>query len=210
MLLFFVIFVISLTLYQSKDIIKRLQNNDPTLQVLGLKDNNIRYRGTECLANTLAMNSTLQKLSLHLIGNNIGNRGAECVPNTLASNSTLTRYIWTLTMLAIEVQNASQMHLKRTWHFEGAKCLANALAKNSTLQQLGLIGNNIRDRTVLGRITSYLEQNKNAIRLERNKNPVRPPDEHTKQHDFLTGSPKYTVGMMPPMRDVICWKHSYQ
>jgi len=59
-LLLFVTFVISLTLVQeqySKGLllaIKSLQNNDPTLQVLGLNNTNIGDECAECMANALA------------------------------------------------------------------------------------------------------------------------------------------------------------
>lgn len=71
---------------------KSLQNNDATLQVLGLTITILKMK----VQNALASSSTLQKLYLH--NDNIGVYGAECLVYALAMNSS------TLQSLAMFVQ----------------------------------------------------------------------------------------------------------
>lgn len=148
-----------------------LQNNDPTHQVLILDYKHIGDRGAERLANALAKNSTLQMLFLGK--NNIGDNGAACLVNALEKNYTLrVLFLWrnkigdrgAESLANVLGKNSTLQELDLNYNNigdRGATLLANALENNYTLQKLDLYFNNIGDVTVLGRITSYLERNKN-------------------------------------------------
>jgi Ran GTPase-activating protein (RanGAP) involved in mRNA processing and transport len=101
-------------------LLKRLSENDPTLQTIDLSDDPIEDAKTITLAHALGANTTLQTLNLSV--NNITNTGAIALAHALGANTSLQ----TLGLTGNEIGD------------NGVIALAHALKTNTTLRHLSL------------------------------------------------------------------------
>jgi len=102
-----------------------LKENNKTIVVLYLGDNNIGDEGAKCIADVLAVNKSLQDIDLS--SNNINLEGAKYLADALKENDTLKE-------LAIDKNNIGN---------GGAAKLAEALQFNHSIKTLELDFNNI-------------------------------------------------------------------
>jgi Ran GTPase-activating protein (RanGAP) involved in mRNA processing and transport len=104
----------------SREILERLQANDPELTKLDLEGNRIGNTEVELLADALKENSILTELNLK--GNRIGTAGAKNLAAALKENTTLTK----LNLQDNPIEDPGAAHL------------ADALKENTTLTELKL------------------------------------------------------------------------
>ena len=109
----------------SDDVLRRIRDNDASIQQLNISDDDIGDEGARCLADALKTNTSLQKLNISWT--HIGDEGAQWLADTLKTNTTLQ-------LLHISDDDIGA---------EGARYLADALKTNASLQNLNISANNI-------------------------------------------------------------------
>jgi len=119
-------------------LIAQVLGSNKFLRCLWLDDNAIHVKGAKAIAEALKVNKTLRRLYLN--GNSIGDEGAIAIASSLRVNSTLQE-------LGLERNGIGGV---------GIEMLCNALKENKSLQKLWLKGNdrvpafseNLKDRII--------------------------------------------------------------
>ena len=87
------------------ELLQRIRDNDPTLTILDLKNNQIGPAEAEVLAIALQSNTAVTRLNLQ--NNQIGILGAKALANLLQNNTTLTTIDLGDGNIGVEVQTSN-------------------------------------------------------------------------------------------------------
>jgi hypothetical protein len=109
------------------ELLQRIRDNDPTLTILDLKNNQIGPAEAQALAIELQSNTAVTRLNLQ--NNQIGTLGAEALANLLQNNTTLTTIDLGDGNIGVEVQTSNN-NIGR----DGLQFLFNALESNTTVE----------------------------------------------------------------------------
>jgi len=109
------------------ELLQRIRDNDPTLTILDLKNNQIGPAEAEVLAIALQSNTAVTRLNLQ--NNQIGILGAKALANLLQNNTTLTTIDLGDGNIGVEVQTSNN-----NIGCDGLRFLFKALESNTTVE----------------------------------------------------------------------------